>query len=66
MYFAFVDLEKASERVPLEVVWWAMGKLGVDEWLLRVVQSMYYNVQSCVQVNGGFSDEFEESVCVHH
>ena len=40
-------------------------KLDVDEWLVRVVQSMYHNVQPCVQVNGGFSDEFEMNVGVH-
>ena len=31
LYFAFVDLEKAFDRVPCEVVWWALHKLGVDE-----------------------------------
>ena len=30
---AFVDLEKAFDRVPIarEVVWWALRYLGVDE-----------------------------------
>ena len=31
LYLAFVDLEKAFDRVPRRVVWWAMKKLGVDE-----------------------------------
>ena len=30
-YFAFVDLEKAFDRVPGNVVWWALRKLGVEE-----------------------------------
>ena len=37
LYFAFVDLEKAFDRVPLKVIWWAMKKLGVDEWIIKVV-----------------------------
>ena len=37
LYLAFVDLEKAFDRVPRRVVWWAMRKLGVDEWLVKIV-----------------------------
>ena len=31
---AFVDLVKAFDRVPREVVWWALRYLGVDEWIV--------------------------------
>ena len=34
----FVDLEKAFDRVPREVV---LRKVGVEEWLVYVIQSMY-------------------------
>ena len=33
LYYAFVDLDRAFDRVPGEVVRWALRKLGVDEWL---------------------------------
>jgi len=33
-YFGYVDLEKAFDRVPREVIRWAMHKLGVEEWLV--------------------------------
>ena len=36
LYIGFVDLEKAFDRVPREVISWAMRKLGVEEWLSRV------------------------------
>ena len=39
--FGFVDLEKAFDRVPREVISWAMRKLGVEEWLVSAVMSMY-------------------------
>ena len=65
LYFAFVDLEKAFDRVPRDVLWWAMRKLGIDEWLIRIVQSMYANARSRVRVNGTFSNEFEVKVGVH-
>ena len=31
IWTAFVDPEKASDRVPREMVWWALRKLKVDE-----------------------------------
>jgi len=41
LYFGFVDLEKAFDRVPREVISWAMRKVGVEEWLVSAVMSMY-------------------------
>ena len=37
LYYSCVDLEKGFDRVPKEVVRWALRKLGVDEWFLRTV-----------------------------
>jgi len=39
LYFGFMDLEKAFDRVPREVIRWAMHKLGVEEWLVSAVMS---------------------------
>ena len=65
LYMAFVDLEKAFDRVPRDVIWWAMRKLGIDEWLVRLVQSMYTDVRSRARVGNGYSEEFEVAVGVH-
>ena len=65
LYMAFVDLEKAFDRVPRKVIWWALRKLGVEEWIVRLVQGMYANAGSRVRVGEGFSKEFEVKVGVH-
>ena len=65
LYMAFIDLEKAFDRVPRNVIWWAMRKLGIEEWLVRVVQSMYENVSSRVRVGESYSDAFGVKVGVH-
>ena len=65
LYMAFVDLEKAFDRVPRKVIWWALRKLGVEEWIVRLVQGMYANARSRVRVGEGFSKEFEVKVGVH-
>ena len=41
LYYVFADLKKAFDRVPREVVRWALGKLGVDEWLIRTFMAFY-------------------------
>ena len=69
LYMAFVDLEKAFDRVPRDVIWLAMRKLGTDEWLARLVQSMYKSmykdVRSRVRLGDGYSEEFGVGVGVH-
>ena len=65
LYMAFVDLEKAFDRVPRKVIWWALRKLGIEEWIVRLVQGMYANARSRVRVGEGFSKEFEVKVGVH-
>ena len=62
---AFVDLEKAFDGVPRKVIWWALRKLGVDEWIVCLVQGMYSNARSRVRVGEGYSEEFEVKVGVH-
>ena len=49
LYFAFVDLEKAFDRVPRKVIWWAMRKLGIEELIVRFMQAMYNNTRSRVE-----------------
>ena len=52
-YFAFVDLEKAFDRVPKEVTRWALRKAGVDEWLVKAVMAMYEGAQTVVRTTEG-------------
>ena len=42
-----------------------MRRLGIDEWLVRLVQSMYKDVRSRVRVGDGYSEEFSVGVGVH-
>ena len=65
LYLAFVDLEKAFDRVPRQFLWWAMRKLGIDEWIVQLVQAMYCEVRSKVRFDNCFSDSFNVNVGVH-
>jgi hypothetical protein len=65
LWMAFVDLEKAFDRVPREVLWWSLRQMKVDEWLVKVIMSMYDDVTTAVKVKGKASDDFEVKVGVH-
>ena len=65
LWMAFVDLEKAFDRVPLEVVWWALRCLGVDEWIMLVIKAMYEDATTTVRVNGRESKALSVRVGVH-
>ena len=65
LWMAFVDLEKAFDRVPREVVWWALRYLGVDEWIVSVIKPMYEDASTMVRMNERESKAFSVKVGVH-
>jgi len=65
LYFAFVDLEKAFDRVPSEVTRCRpQRKAGVDKWLLKAVMAMYEGAQTVVRTTGD-SKAFNVKVGLH-
>ena len=65
LYYALVNLEKAFDRVPREVVRWVLRKLGVDEWLIRTVTPLYTEACPVVRTYAGLSESFEVKVGLH-
>ena len=65
LFFAFVDLEKAFDRVSRKVLWWALRKVGLPEWIVDVIMVMYQKARRQARVNNLFSDEFTVQVGVH-
>ena len=56
LYMDFVDLEKAFDRVHRRVIWLTLRELGVDEWLVRPILSMYENARSRVRLGCNLSE----------
>jgi hypothetical protein len=59
IWMAFVDLEKAFDRVPREVLWWSLREAGVEDHTINVIRAMYVGATTSVKVNGSESDAFE-------
>ena len=65
LWMAYVDLAKAFDTVLREVVWWALRKVGVEEWLIKVILSMYVGVTTAVRMKGEEIMDLEVKVGVH-
>src|SRR5437867_569717 len=65
LWIAFVDLEKAFDRVPREVLWWALRRVEVEEWIINMIKSMYEGCTTSVRMNGEDSENLEVNVGLH-
>lgn len=65
MHFTFAYLKKAFDCGLWDVFPVGLRKLGVDDWLVRLVESLYKNDQSRDWVNGSVSDDFLVQVGLH-
>ena len=48
-----------------EVARWASMKLGVDEWLIRIVMALYTEACTVVRPDAGLSASFEVKMGFH-
>ena len=65
LYCAFIDLEKAYDRIPREVVFWCLRKRKVPEKLVKLVEMMYRRTSTKVLTAVGETETFEVSVGLH-
>ncbi|KAL5157229.1 Secretory carrier-associated membrane protein 3 [Glycine soja] len=65
LYLIFIDLEKAYDRVPREILWKALEKKGVRVAYIRAIQDMYDRVSTSVRTQGGESDDFPITIGLH-
>ena len=58
VFFAFMDLEKAYDRVDRKALWEVLRMYGVGSKLLAGVKSFYDGSRACVRVSGSESEWF--------
>ena len=64
LYCAFVDYRKAFDMVDRCSLWQKVLAMGINGKVLKVIQNMYANAKSCVQLNGNFSEYFSCNIGV--
>ena len=65
LFLTFVDLEKAYDRVPRELVYWCLRRRGVPEKLARLVEATYHGSSTVVRTTHGRTDELPINVGLH-
>ena len=65
LHMIFVDLEKAYDRVPRYLIWWAMRKRAIPEGYVKVIQDMYRGTKTRVKTRCGRMEYFEVKVVLH-
>ena len=64
-YWAFIDLEKAFDRVPRELLYWSLRKKEVPEGCISMVKATYEDATTVVKCKDGLSESFEVKLGVN-
>ena len=62
VFWGFMDLEKAYDRIDRKALWQVLGVYGVGGCVLRGIQSFYDGSSACVRVGSDLSESFEVNV----
>ncbi len=65
IHMVFVDLEKAYDRVPRDLIWWALRKKNIPEAYITMIQDMYKATKTRVKTRCGLTQYFNIEVGLH-
>ena len=65
LHVVFVDLEKAYDRVPRELIWWILRKKRVSEAYVKIIQDMYGDCETQITTREGNTEYFNVKVGLH-
>ena len=58
LHMVFINLEKAYDKIPRNVMWWALDKHKVPMKYVGLVKDMYNNVVASVRTSDRDADDF--------
>ena len=65
LHMVFIDLEKAYDKVPRNIMWWALQKHKVSTKYITLIKDMYDNVVTSVRTSDGDTNDFPINIGLH-
>jgi hypothetical protein len=61
----FIDLEKVYDKVPRNVMWWALQKHKVSSKYITLIKDVYDNIVISVRISDGETNDFPINIGLH-
>ncbi|KAM0844118.1 hypothetical protein ACQ4PT_057266 [Festuca glaucescens] len=65
LHMVFIDLEKADDKIPRTVMWWALEKHKVPTKYITLIRDMYDRVVTSVRAGDSETDTFPITIGLH-
>jgi hypothetical protein len=65
LHMIFIDLEKSYDKVPRNIMWWALQKHKVLTKYITLIKDMYDNVVTSIRTSDGDTNDFLINIGLH-
>jgi hypothetical protein len=65
LHMIFIDLKKAYDKVPTNIMWWALQKHKVSLKYITLIKDMYDNIVISIQISDRDTNDFPINIGLH-
>ena len=65
LHMVFIDLEKTYDKVPIDLVWWALEKKCITKRYIEIIHDMYSGVMTTMRITIWETNDYSIIVGLH-